>query len=138
MYYILPFFLFVSVIITNFFYSVSTSCVDSAIDSISKATFKECIRIKDDVSEETDIDDFYIDKQRFEELYLEQFNNNLDYYQGDIEVAFAYYNVKQHQECDEINLVCNGVQIKISVKPFSFIPVNDKYIRYEIKDNNLT
>jgi hypothetical protein len=130
--------IFVSAIITNFFYSVSTSCIDGAIDSVSKATFKECIRIDNEISETTNLDNFYIDKEKFEQLYFEQFSNNLDYYQGEVSISFAYYNVKDYQECNEEDIVCNGVQIKISVKPFSFIPINDKYVRYEIKDTSIS
>ncbi|HHU27797.1 TPA: hypothetical protein GXZ54_01405 [bacterium] len=136
MYYILPFFLFINVIVTNFFYSSALSSIESAIDSVSKSTLKLCIVKKFD--EVNDIDDLYIDQEKFETLYLKQFQSNLDFYLGVVEVSFAYYNAPLEKECNNINLSCNGVQIKIKSQIIPYIAPLEKYIRYEIKENQLS
>ena len=132
MYYILPFFLFVSVVITNFFYSVSASAVEGAVDSISKNLFVQSVKVDVPETEIDDVDDFYIDYVQFEQLFVKQFSENLGYYKGEAEVSFAYYNVKTQLECNHQTIVCNGVQVRIRVKSFSLIPAQVKYIRYEV------
>lgn len=135
MYYILPFFLFVNVVVTNFFYTTSLSSIESAIDSVSKNTLSQCIiKLNNEVKS---IDDLQINQEEFEDLFLKQFQSNLSYYASDVEVSFAYYNVLTKQECNNENITCNGVQIRIVTNVIPMIKPLEKYLRYEVKDNQI-
>jgi hypothetical protein len=68
--------------------------------------------------------------EKLEENFVTVLKNNLGSYKGQMDLEFFYYNVQEQKDCLHYSLVCNGVEVKVTLKDFMLN--HERIYSYEI------